>query len=193
MSTTVCSPRISSMRSKGGYWRRPTSRTYMYNLDVGEHYYSPMTRYLEAERGTRGETPGALTFDERLQRSWLHGRRYEASEARERYARCSSLARDTGSGGFMPSALRQARAASEVRTSATASQAQAAQAASAYSMSASRQQASSQQAELDEVLAASERARVRILELEREMQHIKVLEDVAKKAKQVNALGGTGY
>merc|ERR1712111_188772 len=92
-----------------------------------------------------------------------------------------------------PSALRQARAASEVRTSATASQAQAAQAASAYSMSASRQQASSQQAELDEVLAASERARVRILELEREMQHIKVLEDVAKKAKQVNALGGTGY
>merc|ERR1712241_579549 len=114
-------------RQKGGYWRRPVSRTYMYNLDVGEHYYSPMTSYLEAERGTRGETPGALTFDERLQRSWLQGRRYEASEARERYARCSSLARDTGSGGFMPSALRQARAASEVRTSATASQAQAAQ------------------------------------------------------------------
>merc|ERR1712029_33996 len=191
--SSVRSPHISNMRSKGGYWQRPTARTYMYNLDVGEHYYSPMTSYLEAERGTRGETPGALTFDERLQRSWLHGRRYEASEARERYARCSSLARDTGSGGFMPSALRQARAASEVRTSATASQAQAAQAASAYSMSASRQQASSQQAELDEVLAASERARVRILELEREMQLIKVLEDVAKKAKQVNALGGTGY
>jgi len=144
--SSVRSPHISNMRSKGGYWQRPTARTYMYNLDVGEHYYSPMTSYLEAERGTRGETPGALTFDERLQRSWLHGRRYEASEARERYARCSSLARDTGSGGFMPSALRQARAASEVRTSATASQAQAAQAASAYSMSASRQQASSQQA-----------------------------------------------
>ena len=57
----------------------------MYNLDVGEHYYHPMTSYLEAERGTRGETPGALTFDERLQRNWLHGRRYEASEARERF------------------------------------------------------------------------------------------------------------
>merc|ERR1712083_572850 len=120
MSTTVCSPRISSMRSKGGYWRRPVSRTYMYNLDVGEHYYHPMTSYLEAERGTRGETPGALTFDERLQRNWLHGRRYEASEARERYARSSSLARESNSKGFEPSALRMARAASEVATSATA-------------------------------------------------------------------------
>merc|ERR1712066_397845 len=122
------------MRSKGGYWRRPVSRTYMYNLDVGEHYYHPMTSYLEAERGTRGETPGALTFDERLQRNWLHGRRYEASEARERYlipsryARSSSLARESNSKGFEPSALRMARAASEVATTATASQAQAASA-----------------------------------------------------------------
>ena len=57
----------------------------MYNLDVGEHYYHPMTNYLEAERGTRGETPGALTFDERLSKNWLHGRRYEATEARERF------------------------------------------------------------------------------------------------------------
>lgn len=123
----------------------------MYNLDVGEHYYSPMTQYLEAERGTRGETPGALTFDERLQRNWLHGRRYEATEARERYARSSSLARESNSKGFEPSALRNARAASEVATSATASQAQAASATAsrqqlvASSMSASRQQASSQQ------------------------------------------------
>jgi len=124
----------------------------MYNMDVGEHYYAPMTNYLEAERGTRGETPGALTFDERLSRSWLHGRRYEATEARERYARCSSAARDTETGGFMPSALRQARAtsvdasgsyaqASRAQSSATASRQQ--QVAS--SMSASRQQASSQQ------------------------------------------------
>jgi len=124
----------------------------MYNMDVGEHYYAPMTNYLEAERGTRGETPGALTFDERLSKSWLHGRRYEATEARERYARCSSAARDTETGGFMPSALRQARAAS---VDATASYAQASRAQSsatasrqqqvASSMSASRQQASSQQ------------------------------------------------
>jgi len=122
----------------------------MYNLDVGEHYYTPMTNYLEAERGTRGETPGALTFDERLSRNWLHGRRYEATEARDRYARCSSLAKDSGSTGFMPSALRSARAASEVATAATASQAQASASSSrqqmvAASMSASRQQASSQQ------------------------------------------------
>merc|ERR1719491_2004370 len=128
-------------------------------MDVGEHYYAPMTNYLEAERGTRGETPGALTFDERLSRSWLHGRRYEATEARERYARCSSAARDTETGGFMPLALRQARATS---VDATASYAQASRAQSsatasrqqqvASSMSASRQQASSQQT-LDEASA----------------------------------------
>lgn len=123
----------------------------MYNLDVGEHYYQPMTSYLESERGTRGETPGALTFDERLSRNWLSGRRYEATEARERYARSSSLARESNSKGFEPSALRSARAASEVAESATARHAQAASATAsrsnlvASSMSASRQQASSQQ------------------------------------------------
>jgi len=175
----------------------------MYNMDVGEHYYAPMTNYLEAERGTRGETPGALTFDERLSRSWLNGRRYEATEARERYARCSSLAReDNASGGFMPSALRQARAASvdatasraqasRAQSSATASRQQ--QVATATSMSASRQQASSQQSALDEVKAATKRSRIRIEGYERELQQIIVLEDVIKKAKQVNALGGTGY
>merc|ERR1711992_235333 len=180
----------TKMRQKGGYWRRPVSRTYMYNLDVGEHYYTPMTNYLEAERGTRGETPGALTFDERLSRNWLHGRRYEATEARDRYARCSSLAKDSGSTGFMPSALRSARAASEVATAATASQAQASasrQQMVAASMSASRQQASSQQTELDEIKAASLRARNRILDLERELDQIKVLEEISNKATQVRA------
>merc|ERR1712156_916223 len=182
MSTTVCSPRISSMRSKGGYWRRPVSRTYMYNLDVGEHYYHPMTNYMEAERGTRGETPGALTFDERLSKNWLHGRRYEATEARERYARSSSLARESSSKGFEPSALRMARAASEVATTATASQAQV-----ASSMSASRQQASSQQTD-EELRAAAARSRARVQELEREMDQIRVLETIFEKARQVTTL-----
>merc|ERR1712156_181370 len=189
MSTTVCSPRISSMRSKGGYWRRPVSRTYMYNLDVGEHYYHPMTNYLEAERGTRG----ALTFDERLSKNWLHGRRYEATEARERYARSSSLARESNSKGFEPSALRMARAASEVATTATASQAQAASASAsraqlvASSMSASRQQASSQQTD-EELRAAAARSRARVQELEREMDQIRVLETIFEKARQVTTL-----
>jgi len=118
----------------------------MYNMEVGEHYYAPMTSYLEAERGTRGETPGALTFDERLSRNWLHGRRYEATEARERYARSNSMARESNSTGFEPSALRMARASSEVATSAQAASATASrQQMVASSMSASRQQASSQQ------------------------------------------------
>jgi len=181
------------MGSKGGYWRRPVSRTYMYNLDVGEHYYHPMTNYLEAERGTRGETPGALTFDERLSKNWLHGRRYEATEARERYARSSSLARESNTKGFEPSALRMARAASEVATTATASQAQAASASAsraqlvASSMSASRQQASSQQTD-EELRAAAARSRARVQELEREMDTIKVLETIFEKARQVTTL-----
>jgi len=147
----------------------------MYNLDVGEHYYQPMTSYLESERGTRGETPGALTFDERLSRNWLSGRRYEATEARERYARSSSLARESNSKGFEPSALRSARAASEVAESATARHAQAASATAtasksnlvASSMSASKQQASSQQ-----TLDIGYACRARITALERELAKI---------------------
>ena len=41
------------MRVPGGFWRRPTGRTYAYNLDLGEHYYAPMTSYLETERAYR--------------------------------------------------------------------------------------------------------------------------------------------
>jgi len=67
-----------------GFWKRPVSRTYGYNLEVGEHYYSPMTTYLDAERGSRGETPGALTYNERLAKKWIYGRRYEATELRDR-------------------------------------------------------------------------------------------------------------
>lgn len=95
----------------------------MYNLDVGEHYYSPMTSYLEAERGTRGETPGAMTYDERLQRQWLHGRRYEPLETRERYARASSAARGEASSSYLASemASRNSRAMSEMRASSAMS------------------------------------------------------------------------
>ena len=82
-----------------------------------------MTSYLDAERGTRGETPGALTFDERLSRRWLYGRRYEATDLRERYSRASSMVRDGGaSASYLESemaARRAARATSEVATSAT--------------------------------------------------------------------------
>merc|ERR1711974_77457 len=138
-----------TMRQKGGYWRRPVSRTYMYNLDVGEHYYSPMTKYLEAERGTRGETPGALTYDERLSKQWLYGRRYEATELRDRYTRASSLARGeaASSNSYLESemaARSSARASSEIRsTTATASRQEL-----MASMAASRKATSTQQTEV---------------------------------------------
>jgi len=116
-----------------GYWTRPTSRTYMYNLDVGEHYYSPMTSYLSTERGSRGETPA---------RSWLNGRRYEADEFRNRYARSSSVARaeaasgTTGGSWHADVVARAARSASEMRTAATSSASAATAASSATAATA---------------------------------------------------------
>ena len=45
-------------------WKRPVSRLYHYNLDVGENYYNPMTAYLDEKYATSAkvETPGALSF-----------------------------------------------------------------------------------------------------------------------------------
>ena len=45
-------------------WKRPVSRLYHYNLDVGENYYNPMTSYLDEKyaASTKVETPGPLTF-----------------------------------------------------------------------------------------------------------------------------------
>ena len=106
----------------GGFWRKPVSRMYSYNLELGDHYYSPMTSYLEADRGTRGETPGALTFSERLARKWVTGRRYEATELRDRYARCSSMSREASrestaaAAAASSSSARAVRAASEMST-----------------------------------------------------------------------------
>jgi len=125
----------------------------MYNLDVGEHYYSPMTKYLDAERGTRGETPGALTYDERLAKQWLYGRRYEATELRDRYARASSLARGesavaAASNSYLEKemAARSARASSEMRATAT-SQAASKQQLLASSMASTQRTASTQKTE----------------------------------------------
>ena len=100
-----------------GFWRRPVSRMYSYNLDLGEHYYSPMTSYLDTDRNTRGETPGALTFSERLAKKWVSGRRYEATDLRERYSRSSSLTREASAAHAEEA--RAARAASEMRTAST--------------------------------------------------------------------------
>ena len=41
-------------------WKRPISRIYLYNLDVGENYYMPMTTYLDNKASL--DSPGALSF-----------------------------------------------------------------------------------------------------------------------------------
>ena len=67
------------------------TRTYHYNLNVGENYYTPMTAYLESlDRGAREQSPGALTFDERLYRDWQRGHRYGEYGSK---SRASSLTR----------------------------------------------------------------------------------------------------
>merc|ERR1712121_318463 len=100
--------------------------------DVGEHYYSPMTSYLDenAERQSRGETPDALTFSERLAKRWITGRRYDGS-LESRYARSSSMTREASAAaaaaGSSSAAAATAssenarvnRAASEMRTAST--------------------------------------------------------------------------
>ena len=85
-------------RKRTYYWKKPMTRTYHYNLNVGENYYTPMTAYLESlDRGAREQSPGALTFDERLYRDWQRGHRYGEYGSK---SRASSLTRyEAGSGG----------------------------------------------------------------------------------------------
>jgi len=126
-------------------WRRPTSRTYAYNLDLGDHYYTHIRDYVEStpDRSIRGETPGAMTFAERLHYKGIEGRRYEAEDVQKRYARAASTdVRDVRSStappvnvGFKGYYARQLEAAKAVaaleaaeKKSATASQTTAASA-----------------------------------------------------------------
>jgi len=85
-----------------GYWRRPIARVYNYNLDLGESYYAPMSDYLDQGRRARGETPGALTYSERVARKWCGG-----ESDRQMRAKTEAFERD---------AIREAiRATSEIR------------------------------------------------------------------------------
>merc|ERR1711974_462069 len=61
------------MSSQNTAWKRPVSRIYHYNLEVGENYYNPMTSYID-NKATIGEAPGALSFSERLAKKWIRGR-----------------------------------------------------------------------------------------------------------------------
>jgi len=82
------------------------ARVYSYNLDLGENYYSPMKDYVARERKERGETPGALTYSERIARRWCEG-----DKDRQLRAKTEAYDRD---------AMREAiRATSEVRREVT--------------------------------------------------------------------------
>ncbi len=49
------------------------------------------THTQESQRGYRGETPGALTYSERLARRWLRGAQYGAYDLGDRFLRATSL------------------------------------------------------------------------------------------------------
>merc|ERR1712141_915715 len=85
-----------------GYWRRPITRMYNYNLDLGENYYSHIRDHVSTERRERGETPGALSFSERMSRRYC-------GDDRERQMRAKTEA-------FEREAI---RATSEVRREVT--------------------------------------------------------------------------
>merc|ERR1711923_592332 len=63
---------IMSGGNSNAAWKRPVSRIYHYNLEVGENYYNPMTSYIDNK--AIGEAPGALSFSERLAKKWIRGR-----------------------------------------------------------------------------------------------------------------------
>jgi len=137
-----------------GFWRRPVTRMYSYNLDVGENYYKPMSNYLDrnssVERTARAETPGAMTFAERLQSTGrISGRRYEGS------ARSTSVARESQASSSAEHtsafARRGVRAASEMPATAVSS-------AQAGRESAERQMSSAVQLRSAHAQQSSQRA-----------------------------------
>jgi len=101
-----------------GYWRRPVARVYNYNLDLGENYYSPMRDYVQEDRerletGRRGESPGPLTYSERISRKFMEGDTDRLLRARSEVKSRESRARtEAAERAAMRSAI---RATSEVK------------------------------------------------------------------------------
>lgn len=58
----------------GAHWKRPPTRVYDYNYDIGQHYYKPMMKHLDKKNaGISSDLPGPKTFAERLAEDPLHG------------------------------------------------------------------------------------------------------------------------
>lgn len=67
-------------KSRGGHWKRPPTKVYDYNYDVGAHYYKPMLSHLDKKKaGVETELPGPKTFAERLATDPLYGKKKDVN------------------------------------------------------------------------------------------------------------------
>lgn len=83
----------------GTHWKRPPTKVYDYNYDVGQHYYKPMINHLEKkDAGMSSESPGPKTFAERLAEDPLYGRSKPVNYVTSDYS--PSSPRNGGSEGF---------------------------------------------------------------------------------------------
>jgi len=83
----------------GTHWKRPPTKVYDYNYDVGQHYYKPMINHLEKkDAGMSSESPGPKTFAERLAEDPLYGRSKPVNYVTSNYS--PSSARNGGSDGL---------------------------------------------------------------------------------------------
>ncbi|XP_046647466.1 uncharacterized protein LOC124337500 [Daphnia pulicaria] len=87
----------------GSNWKRPPTKVYDYNYDVGQHYYQPMIRHLDKKSaGVSSDSPGPMSFAERLAEDPLYGRSKPANYVSSDY----SPANSRGGAGDGPSSRR---------------------------------------------------------------------------------------
>lgn len=77
----------------GSHWKRPPTKVYDYNYDVGSNYYKGMINHLDKKSaGVTSEPPGPKSFAERIAEDSLYGRSKPVSYVSSDYASKSSSA-----------------------------------------------------------------------------------------------------
>lgn len=65
---------MSKISTKPPVWKRPKTKVYDYNYNLGEHYYNPQLRHMESKYANRAASPPkAKTFAERFAENPVYG------------------------------------------------------------------------------------------------------------------------